>query len=567
MAQKTNVKIIFRIILLVCCSIILTDCASQLSPGGGDVDIIPPEITDVYPANGTTNFQDDHIELQFSEYVDKTSLQAAVFISPAFDSPLEYDWNGASVNIKFPEKLKDSITYVFTIGTDLVDLNNHNRMAKAFSLKFSTGGRIDRGMIFGNIYDENPSGTMLYAYTVNFADTVDPSKMKPVYVSQTGKDGAFQLPGLAFGYTYRIFAVKDEFKDFLYHIGDNHYGAPYRDVILSENDSLFKNLNFFLAQEDTISPRLLSAAMTDRFHILAEFSEPVDSLLYPADNFYLSDSTADKKIIPKYCFRGRGKRNEMVLSVADSLSEHNNIFLIANNITDKTGNKTNFDYTRLTVTAKPDTSAPVLIKTIPPDRSNNIDVKSPGFSFFYDDGFDSLKLRQSVNASDKAGAALPIKISMIDDASFTVRIMAELKPGTDYSITINLKNLSDAAGNRTDSVYRYTFATFSGQEFTGVSGIVIPGAGMTDNNIQVVLQNIEKDKPVYKKKTGKKHEFDFNKVEPGKYQIWSYQGKDSASGFSFGRPYPFIKSDRFIFYPDTLNLRARWPVSDVIIRY
>ena len=122
----------------------LISCANQLPPGGGEVDSIPPEIISSYPENGTTNFNNDYIEFEFSEYVDKRSFKDALFISPAIDEQLEISWSGTSVEIGFPNGLKDSLTYVVTIGTDVVDVNNKNRMLNSYSFSFATGDKIDK---------------------------------------------------------------------------------------------------------------------------------------------------------------------------------------------------------------------------------------------------------------------------------------------------------------------------------------------------------------------------------------------------------------------------------------
>jgi hypothetical protein len=47
-------------------ALVFFNCANQLPPGGGDVDRIPPEIISVYPPDGTINYKDDYIEIEFS---------------------------------------------------------------------------------------------------------------------------------------------------------------------------------------------------------------------------------------------------------------------------------------------------------------------------------------------------------------------------------------------------------------------------------------------------------------------------------------------------------------------
>jgi hypothetical protein len=118
MVKRTTKKI--KYILLGLLGLILSDCANQLPPGGGEVDRIPPRVIETYPENGTTNFHDDYIEFTFSEYVEKRTVKDAIFISPAIEGELELDWTGTSVQVNFPEPLRDSVTYVVTLGTDVI---------------------------------------------------------------------------------------------------------------------------------------------------------------------------------------------------------------------------------------------------------------------------------------------------------------------------------------------------------------------------------------------------------------------------------------------------------------
>ena len=57
--MEKHTKIIFILITMI--AIFLVECANQLPPDGGEVDTIPPEIIEVYPADGTVNFSDDYL--------------------------------------------------------------------------------------------------------------------------------------------------------------------------------------------------------------------------------------------------------------------------------------------------------------------------------------------------------------------------------------------------------------------------------------------------------------------------------------------------------------------------
>jgi len=554
--MKNLVKIFLLIIIIT----FFYKCANQLPPPGGDVDKIPPEVLEVYPANGTLNFSDDYFEITFSEYVDKLSFGQAFFISPSIEK-FKYDWSGRSVYISFEDTLKENTTYTVTIGTDVEDLNNRNKMFKAISFSFSTGDNLDEGEISGKIYDRDPSGVMLFAYLE--ADSfANPSVEGPDYISQVGERGDYKLQGLAPG-NYRVFAVNDAFKDFLYSIGDDLYGVPSQEVSLTRSDSSFKNLNFLLTLEDTIPPDLVNTTMTDVNHILIEFSEYIDSSKINTDNFFIFDSTSNRRVDVLFLFKGKANDQQMFISLSDTLNEDGANFIIAENIVDNSGNITEVQSMEFAVNNSPDTSAANLTDVETEYEGNKVDFKEPHLILNFDDGFYQSDLEELFTMKDEKGD-YPVEIEKIDDATIIVKINKELRPDKDYKMEIDLNKIIDASGNKIDSIHTINFSTISGKEFSGASGSVTFNSGQ--GNYKVVLIEVEGKNRKYSTSTENDNKFNFDKILPGQYLIWSYNDADSSGDYSFGSVYPFEHSEKFIFYPDTLNLRARWPVGDVMIR-
>ncbi len=65
----------------------------------------------------------------------------------------------------------------------------------------------------------------------------------------------------------------------------------------------------------------------------------------------------------------------------------------------------------------------------------------------------------------------------------------------------------------------------------------------------------------------KSDKFEFTRVEPGKYLLWCYLDADGSGKYNYGWPEPIGYSERFSFHPDTLNLRPRWEVTDLIFKF
>lgn len=554
MAERTTIQ---KITFVVVLTLLVYSCANQLPPGGGDIDRTPPEIVSVYPSDQTINFSDRYIEIEFSEYVNKRSVQESIFISPNIPQRLEYDWSGRYLEIILPDSLKENTTYTVTIGTDVEDINNRNKMAKAFTFAFSTGDKIDVGTITGTVFDSNPIGTMIFAYKV-LSDTLNPIKQKPDYITQCGSDGSYRLTGLSDG-LYRVFAVKDEFRNFLYDPSQDQFGVPHTEVILSEPDSLFTYLNFQLQIEDTTNPRVFGLTMTDANHLLIEFNEPVDSTLISNDNFFIYDSTNQRRTSVDYFFKGKTKKKNFLLSFSDSLYESDQLYLISHNILDKSGNMLEYEITSFVRNDKPDTTHTELLTLKEQFPNKKVDYINGYVILNYSDGFDFNALSRAVKVFDGRKAEVNKELTKIDDATFIINFPS-LKPNNEYEIKIDNKFLIDAAGNFIDSVFTYKFSTINNLDFSGLSGKVIADDEM---NIVVIAKNINDDKLTYKQNT---RNFKFDRVFPGKYLLIVFDDKNENLEYDKGMIHPFEPSEQFVFYPDTLELKPRWPVGDITIK-
>ena len=552
MAEKAKQKLVFYLFLFF-----LSGCANQLPPGGGKVDRIPPEVVNVYPSDGTTNFKDDYLEIEFSEYVDKRSFQDALFISPYIEGGMDFSWTGTTVTVDFKEPLKKEVTYTVNVGSDIVDLNNKNRMANSFTFTFSTGDKIDRRMISGKVYAEKPEGVLIFAYRLS-GETDTVLRSKPDYVSQTGNTGTYELKGLGES-DYRVFAVLDQYRDLIYDLDQDLIGIPYQDVSLKGEDTLFTNLNFKLFKADTTAPRLFKGIMTDEKHILVTLSEVIDKQLITPSNFFLIDSTTSKNLSLKFAFKKYGKPTDLVLIPEEKLSIDNSVYLIAIVLRDTLKNEYQNDYVPLTISDRPDTSSVNIIAT-EPQRNGVIDFINPKIKFYFDDAFEKKGIQRSIAFTDTLGIGVPFNINYEDDATLVISSLKDLKADKDFIIKLDLNNFVDAAGNKRDSVYRFDFKTISGLDFTGVSGKV----GNLEDKINpvLVLESFDiKGQQYQKKLTGEN--FSFNRIEPGKYLLWYYSDVDSNFKYDFGWPQPFKYSEQFSVYADTLKLKPRWTVTDV----
>ena len=557
-SKRINYLTVFSFLFL---SFALIRCANQLPPPGGEPDRIPPTIVEVYPKDGSTKFDDDNFEIEFSEFVDKRSVSEAIFISPFIDGALEYSWSGTTLEVTFPEKLKHDVTYTITIGTDVVDLNNKNRMAQSFMFSFSTGEKIDRKIISGRVFGKEKEGVFIYVYKLQTeSDTL--LSRKPDYVSQSGVDGKFSIQGLGEG-KYRVFAVKDNFKDYLYHQDQDLIGIPQMDIGLNETDSIFTDVHFLLFNADTTKPRLISGIMTDRNHLLISCTKGIEHQYIYAENFSIFDSTNNQIRKIDYAFKGKTKPEEFILMFDSQINIDDEVYLFADTLIDLLGNVTINDFTKIIVSDRIDTNS-IKIVSSDPTVNGQVDFENPEIKVFFDEAFNKDFSFSAVALTDTFNKPISFDINFYDDATLVIKPAENLKPDKDYLLKLRLEEFVDINGNKKDSLFTLKFKTISGLEFTGVSGNVIDLSFA--NSPYLVLENTSEPKFRYEKKvdSGK---FEFNRVEPGKYLLWCYLDKNGNGKYDYGWPEPIEYSERFSFYPDTLNLRPRWEVSELIFKF
>jgi len=560
MAKKS--KLIFKSIALLL-TFLFVKCANQLSPGGGEIDTTPPKIIEADPANGTVLYKKNYFEIKFSEYVDKRSVQSAIFISPSMQKGFKYDWSGKTLTVYFKDSLRKNTTYTVAIGTDAKDINNGNKMAEPFAFAFSTGNKIDKGKVAGKIYDDNPDGVMIFAYQKNEKE-IDPGKQKPDFISQVGKNGKYTLVGLRDS-SYEIFAFRDKLKDLLYQRNEDGIGVQFKKVELNEKWSEIDNVDFFLTMEDTIPPKISNVFMKDKSRLAVEFTKTVDSTKLSAKNFYAVDTLSGKKVFSKYFFKGDSKQNQFYVVFADSLDIKGEWALTAENLEDLRSNLNKNEKIPFMLRTERDTVRLRIVKVSSDLPEEKVDFEKPEINLNFSNGIDSALVKEKTSVVDVKGESYPFTVKKNDDASFIISVATKLKQNSEYTLKVDLKKYYDVNGNKIDSVFQNKFTTSGELDFGGASGYV---AGVADSlSTFVILQNAAQKKLSYTQELGKEKTFDFKKVVPGKYLLWGFIDANKNKKYDYGSVKPFVYSEEFKFYPDTLNLRARWPVGDLNISF
>lgn len=552
------------------CSFTILSCAGQVAPSGGDVDSIPPTISRTDPDTNAVRVQTDEIVLEFSEYVDRRSAEESIFISP-YVGEIEFDWSGREVTLTFSEKLKANTTYVVNIGTDVRDLRASNRMASGYTLAFSTGDAIDQGTISGKVFDEKPEGVMMFAYILDGmnADTLDPSHTKPDYITQTGKDGTFTFSNIRFA-AYRIIGVRDEFRNLVYDRQTDQFGVTTNDVSLNENAPQARELWFRLSREDTTKPFLTRAIALSRTQIQLRFSEPLDTASFSSAAMSLTDTVGRNPVkILLATLEGADSLAARIITAAP-LDSGNAYKFTLPNVRDRVRNLIDSARASVVFTAVggADTLRPTCAIVGIRDSIREIPLES-SFAFHFSEPVHRM-ITSGISLLDSAKNPVARDERWISAMSLLLTPRTQLSANSWYTLRVVWDSLRDLSENSwKDSVSLTRFQTLDVRTTGTIEGFVTdPESGNNLGQIFLTATRILSPTPTVRTlRMNEPGKFRFDQLPEGRYTLSAFRDRDSSGMFSFGKPAPFVPSERFAISSDTLKVRARWAVEGVVVKF
>jgi len=546
---------------------LLAGCAGQVPPPGGPRDTVPPAVIRTVPDTNATHASPRSITLEFSKYVDRRTVEEALFISPPLGD-LTYDWSGREVTFTYSGTLRKATTYVVTVGTDVADLREGNRMASSFALAFSTGDSIDRGEVSGRVFDEKPEGVLLFAYRLAGIrpDTLNPSHTKPDYVTQTGKTGTFALVHLAYG-PYRVFAVRDQYHNLVYDAQVDQFGSPPEDVTLSAASPARPGLFFRLATEDTTRPFLTRARATDRRRISLRFSEPIDSASLARCSIRLTDTLSGGEIPIAGRMLDWGQPSVVLAVTGAPLDSPATYRVSVRGVFDPAGNGIDTLHASETVegTRTPDTLKPSIGVQDLPDSARGVSPEA-SLDVRFSDPVVRFPLERAVALTDTARAAVGVRCAWTGPASFAVVPLRPLAPKSWYTLRVVMDSVRSLTGpGYRDSAFTRRFQTIDLRQTGSIAGTVRDARGGR-MNVVVTVSGVEMNPPRSRTvRLAAPGAFDVSELPEGRYALSAFVDAGGTGIFDSGRPMPFRPGSRFTVYPDTIRVRARWGVEGLAL--
>lgn len=257
---------------------LLSSCANLGGgPQGGPRDTIPPKVEKESPLNGTLNFDAKRIEIHFDEYIQLGDIQKNVLISPPQQKAPEIKAIGKTLSVVFADPLIDSTTYTLDFGSAICDYNEKTPL-NGYIYSFSTGDVIDSLAISGRVYNSanlDPVAGVLVGIHINPADsalTTTPF----VRITRTDEDGYFTIHNMRGG-SYRLFALDDISRDYLYQPGE---ALAYADSLITP----------YVERREVADTTWRDTLGIDPQTKDTLFTRQIDSISLVTKTFYLPDS-------------------------------------------------------------------------------------------------------------------------------------------------------------------------------------------------------------------------------------------------------------------------------------
>ncbi len=409
----------------------------------------------------------------------------------------------------------------------------------------------------------------MFAYKIGGInpDTLNPRTTSPDYITQTGQGGEFFLRHLSLG-PYRVLAVRDEYRNLLYDPETDEFGIPNRSLFLTEEDTLSSGLTIRLAKEDTTGPRLTKVTPLHEGLVLAEFSERIDTLQIMQGAFQIVDTLGNTPLNVPGAFPRLPDCREVYVLTQKQADERGYV-LVTMGVRDSIGIEVSSLANSLPFTGLgiADTTVPAVSGLTFRDSTRNM-VLDPVITIFLSEPVQSVDWSQMIQMQDSLKRNIPVSARWAGAAGIELSPAALLAGKMWHSVRVNTGILRDFAGNAgKDTVLYFSFETLDSERLSGIEGMVVDvHPDDTTGPIVVKAFDVAQKGPAVQTVTiPGPGTFSFGRLLEGRYTLEAYRDRNGNGSYDPGRIAPFIVSERFIVYPDTLRLRARWPFEGVRI--
>ncbi|MFD2517173.1 Ig-like domain-containing protein [Salinimicrobium flavum] len=526
----------FRVLLVITLILTLASCAKRGTPDGGPEDTDPPQYVRARPENFTTNFKSNEIRIYFDEYIKMNDPQRQIIISPPMDPRPEITPLGTaskSIRIRINDTLQPNTTYTINFGRSITD-NNEGNPLDFFTYAFSTGPYIDSLTVTGNVSDallKAPDpfiSVMLYEVDSTYTDSVIYNRT-PRYITNTLDSATtFQLNNLKEG-TYQLVGMRDVNNNYLFDAGTDKVAFADKYINIP-TDSVF-DLSLFRE----IAPfRFLRPQQKAQQHLIMGYEGLVipDSLqinmISPAPGAFESRLTKEPEKDTLHFWYKPATERDTIKFVAQMRVYSDTLIT---RLKEMKSDSLQFSF---------EPKSPInfdqdlrILPTIPLASTN-----------------DSL-----IRITDKD--TLPVVFSAVyDEWRNEYKMSFDKQEDQAYTITALPGAFTDFFGKKNDTIST-RIRTQSFADYGNLS-LILQGV----QNFPVIIQlTDEKGKVQAERYSSGGTTADFRNLKPGKYLLRLIYDSNENRIWDTGSFLQRRQPEKVVYFPDVLDVRANWDVS------
>jgi uncharacterized protein (DUF2141 family) len=562
--SSKNKRPYFPSFSLIILSFFFLYCAKISPPPGGPIDKTGPSIISTTPEGDSINIPKDNvISIQFSENINKKTVEGAIFISPRFSEELKFKWKSKSLNIVLPDSFTENTTYIVNIGSSISDLRG-NKMDNSYIFAFSTGDVINQGKISGTVFRDgepypNASVGLFEFQTPNSIMQFDSTY--PPYLTQSGKSGEYGLEYILDG-KFFVIAFDDKNKNQLFNYPKEAFGLPDRiaEVSIGHSEPV---IDFYLFKEDTTLVEILSTTITSDRLIKVRFSEKIfsDSLINNPEKIYLTPSDNNHLTLHPSAFKEqKGVTSSSFNLFFNSLKEGKYVLRFDYKIFGRHHDSiATIESSEFDVIFDSDNKSPEIVSVSHSKRE--IFPSDSVIEILFSEPIDDRTAKDALSLFDAESSKYDIQFSQPDHFKLNLDIDG-LTWNRNYTLNVIESLIVDLSGNSLgDSVTQFIFSTYDQDSLGSMSGKIVIDSNLDSTVIPYISFNSQ-DKIFSLEKKIADGRFDIP-LPPGEYLLSGFLDENGNGIQDYGSLFPFHYAETAVYHTDTIRVRARFETAGI----
>jgi len=524
-------------------------CAVIKPPSGGPKDITPPLLVYAEPPSGTLQYKGEQIRLEFSEYMDESSIEKGIRVFPNVEGEIFINTRGTNLTVDFPDNLEEDQTYVINLSRNIKD-EHGMEMAEAIFLAYSTGDKIDNGAISGVVWGEGPMSVHLWRI-IQQDSLENIFHKRPNYFTDVSNKGEYNFQFLSAG-NYLLLALDRSAAGLALDTRRMQYGLFWQKIIALDQDQSINDVNV-IAKKEQPQLRLKRGEWNANNWGRIVFNRSLNDL---QDNYSVILGYDDGTNESPVSFHDPVNPNSLILIRSDKSPISNKIRIKIENIF--INDIVFLDSASVSVAVPQDDknyielTEPKKAVTITPTANKDtvylelkISEPIPQWGLEY-----KLYKNDTISVSEKIVHINPMWVNIIPQNNWEPRINYTLK----IYASDTLKNMGKTFE---DSVITVNIKT---ADYQGYGGLYIPIAGRIDSLLMAVLHSIENPEQKNLSFVNSHARLEFNQIQEGRYTLTLFSDRNNDKTYTTGIAKPLTPAEWFYVMPDTIEIRANWDI-------